>query len=47
MIDYPIMHGSFVKIKCGTDFTLALNKYGEVYATGDNSRSQLGIRGIS
>eukprot|EP00347_Sterkiella_histriomuscorum_P019039 403343200 len=46
-IPYQKQYGEFVDIKCGFDFTLALNKYGEVYATGNNSSSQCGLRGVS
>ncbi|CDW83932.1 UNKNOWN [Stylonychia lemnae] len=47
MIDYPVMHGAFIQLQCGSDYTLALNKYGEVYSCGDNTRLQLGIRGLN
>ena len=32
-----------VRVECGTDFTLALDKNGKLYSFGDNSYGQLGL----
>jgi len=50
MIELPkkVEHlANIVKIKCGIDYTIAMDKDGKLYSWGSNRYGQLGVQGTN